>query len=66
MVCDKYLLPASTALTKWNKVSGVHAFQPPNFEAGDQRGPCPGLNALANHGYIPRKGVVSVRYPLEV
>ncbi|KAF7162398.1 hypothetical protein CNMCM6106_009372 [Aspergillus hiratsukae] len=40
-------------------VTGVHAFQPPDFENGDQRGPCPGLNALANHGYIPRSGVVS-------
>jgi hypothetical protein len=25
----------------------------------DQRGPCPGLNALANHGYLPRSGVAS-------
>lgn len=41
-------------------VTGEHKFQPPNFENGDQRGPCPGLNALANHGYIPRSGVVSV------
>ncbi|KAJ5350648.1 hypothetical protein N7541_008375 [Penicillium brevicompactum] len=40
-------------------VTGEHAFQPPNFENGDQRGPCPGLNALANHAYIPRDGVVS-------
>ncbi|KAM0693775.1 hypothetical protein Q7P36_007032 [Cladosporium allicinum] len=24
--------------------------------AGDSRGPCPGLNTLANHGYIPRDG----------
>ncbi|KAH8201371.1 hypothetical protein TruAng_004454 [Truncatella angustata] len=38
-------------------VTGDHAFIPPNFAAGDQRGPCPGLNALANHGYIPRNGV---------
>ncbi|KAF7597427.1 hypothetical protein BBP40_003674 [Aspergillus hancockii] len=36
-----------------------HTFQPPDFEKGDQRGPCPGLNALANHAYIPRSGVVS-------
>lgn len=43
-----------------NTVTGEHEFQPPNFENGDQRGPCPGLNALANHGYIPRHGVVSV------
>ncbi|KAJ5548959.1 hypothetical protein N7513_006193 [Penicillium frequentans] len=40
-------------------ITGEHAFHPPDFENGDQRGPCPGLNALANHGYIPRKGVVS-------
>jgi hypothetical protein len=38
-------------------VSGVHAFHPPT--AGDQRGPCPGLNALANHGYISRDGIAS-------
>ncbi|PLB34724.1 peroxidase family protein [Aspergillus candidus] len=23
---------------------------------GDSRGPCPGLNTLANHGYLPRNG----------
>ncbi|RCI17478.1 hypothetical protein L249_3301 [Ophiocordyceps polyrhachis-furcata BCC 54312] len=40
-------------------VTGRHEFRPPNFEAGDQRGPCPGLNALANHNYIPRSGVVN-------
>ncbi|KAF1831238.1 Cloroperoxidase, partial [Decorospora gaudefroyi] len=26
----------------------------------DQRGPCPGLNTLANHGYIPRNGIATV------
>lgn len=26
----------------------------------DQRGPCPGLNTLANHGYIPRTGIATV------
>ncbi|KAH6905561.1 Chloroperoxidase [Coprinopsis sp. MPI-PUGE-AT-0042] len=26
---------------------------------GDQRGPCPGLNVLANHGYLPRTGVAT-------
>ncbi|KAF4970914.1 hypothetical protein FZEAL_9950 [Fusarium zealandicum] len=41
-------------------VSGAHKFIPPNFERGDQRGPCPALNALANHGYISRKGVTSL------
>lgn len=42
-------------------VTGRHKFVPPDFEAGDQRGPCPGLNALANHNYIPHDGVVNVR-----
>ncbi|ODM14756.1 hypothetical protein SI65_09750 [Aspergillus cristatus] len=40
-------------------VTGDHAFQAPDYDNGDQRGPCPGLNALANHGYIPRSGIVS-------
>ena len=38
-------------------MSGSHEWQEPNFAAGAQRGPCPGLNALANHGYIDRSGV---------
>ncbi|KAK4625531.1 Dothistromin biosynthesis peroxidase dotB [Fulvia fulva] len=33
-------------------VDGLHAFKPPG--PFDERGPCPGLNALANHGYLPR------------
>jgi hypothetical protein len=39
-------------------VTGDHAFQAPS--STDQRGPCPGLNAMANHGYIHRSGVVSL------
>ncbi|KAF9260873.1 Cloroperoxidase [Marasmius fiardii PR-910] len=31
-----------------------HPFQPPADT--DARGPCPGLNALVNHGFIPRNG----------
>ncbi|KAH7040825.1 Chloroperoxidase [Microdochium trichocladiopsis] len=42
------------------EVHGLHEFVPPDFSRGDQRGPCPGLNALANHGYINRKGVTSL------
>ncbi|KZT41735.1 Cloroperoxidase [Sistotremastrum suecicum HHB10207 ss-3] len=38
-------------------VSGVHAYAPPT--AGQTRGPCPGLNVLANHGYFDRSGVVT-------
>lgn len=37
--------------------TGEHAFQAPG--EGDQRGPCPGLNVLANHGYISRDGITS-------
>ena len=44
-------------VTKPIDVSGDHAFQAP--KSTDQRGPCPGLNALANHGYISRTGVTS-------
>ncbi|GAA6036391.1 hypothetical protein JCM8097_001698 [Rhodosporidiobolus ruineniae] len=34
-----------------------HPFQAPG--PTDQRGPCPGLNTLANHGYISRTGIVT-------
>ncbi|KAG8793732.1 hypothetical protein FRC12_001815 [Ceratobasidium sp. 428] len=44
-------------------VSGTHAFQPPN--PGDLRGPCPGLNALANHGYLPRSGLVTFNQAIQ-
>jgi len=35
----------------------AHPFQAPG--PNDLRGPCPGLNTLANHGYLPRNGVAS-------
>ncbi|KAJ3990890.1 Chloroperoxidase, partial [Lentinula boryana] len=38
--------------------TGQHSFAPPG--PGDFRGPCPGLNAMANHGYIPRKGIATI------
>ncbi|KAF8674116.1 Peroxidase, family 2 [Rhizoctonia solani] len=44
-------------------VTGKHAFQPPG--AGDKRGPCPGLNALSNHGYLPHNGVVTFTKAIE-
>jgi hypothetical protein len=39
-----------------------------NFQApdsGDSRGPCPGLNLLANHGYLPRDGLVNMGQVIE-
>ncbi|KAM0798671.1 hypothetical protein BDR22DRAFT_881597 [Usnea florida] len=38
--------------------TGEYAWVAPG--TGDQRGPCPGLNALANHGYLPHNGVADV------
>ncbi|APA15984.1 hypothetical protein sscle_16g107540 [Sclerotinia sclerotiorum 1980 UF-70] len=38
--------------------SGKHAFVAPG--PNDLRGPCPGLNAMANHNYIPHNGVATV------
>ncbi|KDR68079.1 hypothetical protein GALMADRAFT_146570 [Galerina marginata CBS 339.88] len=29
------------------------------LKAGDIRGPCPALNTLASHGYLPRNGIVT-------
>lgn len=34
-----------------------YTFQAPG--PGDSRGPCPGLNLLANYGYLPRNGYVN-------
>ena len=43
--------PTTTFNEKLQYVSntGAHAFVAPNFAAGDQRGPCPGLNAMGMH-----------------
>ncbi|KAJ6539633.1 Chloroperoxidase [Mycena capillaripes] len=35
----------------------AHPFIAPG--PSDQRGPCPAMNTLANHGYIPRNGIAS-------
>ncbi|CDR99238.1 hypothetical protein, partial [Sporisorium scitamineum] len=35
----------------------AHPWQAP--AKGAKRGPCPGLNTIANHGYIPRNGIVN-------
>lgn len=37
---------------------GEYAFVAPSGD--DQRGPCPGLNAMANHGYLPHNGVANI------
>ncbi|KXN91485.1 Aromatic peroxygenase [Leucoagaricus sp. SymC.cos] len=35
----------------------AHPYQPPRED--DMRGPCPGLNTLASHGYLPRDGIAT-------
>ena len=49
--------PGGIPFTTFNEnqridVSGAHVWKAPG--PNDLRGPCPGLNALANHGYFPR------------
>jgi len=44
---------------------GEHAYVAPNFAAGDTRGPCPGLNALANHNYLNHNGVTTLTQAIE-
>lgn len=39
-------------------VEGEYAYAAPGPD--EIRGPCPGLNAAANHGYLPRSGIASL------
>ncbi|KAJ6566121.1 Peroxidase, family 2-domain-containing protein [Mycena capillaripes] len=45
---------ASASAYPQNAEPKGHEFKAPG--PGDVRGPCPGLNTLANHGYLPRNG----------
>ncbi|KAE9376470.1 Cloroperoxidase [Stipitochalara longipes BDJ] len=56
--------PTFNAAQQYVSTSGQYAFVAPNAvntEGGDQRGPCPGLNAMANHGYLPHNGVATIQ-----
>ncbi|MCJ1467988.1 hypothetical protein MMC07_006614 [Pseudocyphellaria aurata] len=53
--------PLGLPFTSFNEnqlvdVTGSHKWVAPGPK--DIRGPCPGLNSLANHGYIPHSGIV--------
>lgn len=41
-----------------------HEFQKPGLN--DKRGPCPGLNAAANHNFIPRNGILTTQQGKEL
>jgi hypothetical protein len=56
-----FITPGFDAATQYVSNQGDHAFVPPNFAAGDQRGPCPGLNAMANHNYLPHNGIATIQ-----
>ena len=43
--------------------SGLNGFVPPG--PNDLRGPCPGLNALANHNYLPHNGLATITQFIE-
>lgn len=52
------LAPGFSTAQQYVSTTGEHAFVAPG--PTDLRGPCPGLNAMANHGYIPHNGVATI------
>lgn len=56
-----YRAPGFDPATQYVSNQGQYAFVAPNLAGGDQRGPCPGLNAMANHGYLPHNGVATIQ-----
>lgn len=63
-VCINTPLPMGVSVTKNNidqlvSVSGEHEFIKPG--PGDIRGPCPGLNAASNHGYLVNLAILDLR-----
>ena len=52
------IAPGFDASQQYVSTSGQYAYVAPT--ATDLRGPCPGLNAMANHGYIPHNGVATI------
>ncbi|KAI0523800.1 hypothetical protein F5B22DRAFT_659546 [Xylaria bambusicola] len=53
------IIPPFDAKKQYVSTKGKHAFVPPS--GSDRRGPCPGLNSMANHGYIPRNGIATIQ-----
>lgn len=52
------ITPGFNAEQQYVSNTGDHASVAPG--STDLRGPCPGLNAIANHGYIPHSGVATI------
>ncbi|SMY19362.1 unnamed protein product [Zymoseptoria tritici ST99CH_1A5] len=56
--CGTRLCPTFDEEDQKVSVSGEHQYIAPSLS--DIRGPCPGLNAAANHGYLPRNGIQNI------
>lgn len=50
--------PPFDAKSQYIDTTGQYAYVAPG--PTDQRGPCPGLNAMANHGYLPHNGIATI------
>lgn len=53
------LPPQFDPKTQYVETTGAHAWVAPT--SSDARGECPGLNALANHGYLPHNGQATIQ-----
>ncbi len=51
--------PPFDAKSQYISNKGAHKFVPPGHS--DARGECPGLNAMANHAYLPHNGVGTIQ-----
>ncbi|CCG84247.1 protein of unknown function [Taphrina deformans PYCC 5710] len=51
------LLKRQSLPTTYQGQTGTYAFKQPS--SSDYRGPCPGLNTAANHGYLPHNGIAT-------
>ncbi|EAT87589.2 hypothetical protein HBH56_053050 [Parastagonospora nodorum] len=53
------IFASALAFPTYGNVNARQTWQPRNWTApgpNDARGPCPGMNTLANHGYLPHNG----------
>jgi hypothetical protein len=57
------VIPPFDATSQYIDTTGQYAFKAPG--PTDQRGPCPGLNAMANHGYLPHDGIATIEQYIE-